>query len=74
MKALTGREASVLAILAQSRALSVQDKERILSTLEGSALKIAKVIVGWARNPSKAHKTAAKGFLDWADKLPEALQ
>ncbi len=69
MKPLSGREASVLALLAQSRDLSAQDKKRILESLEGQALKIAKVMVGQAKNPAKSDRDAAEGFTAWANEL-----
>lgn len=69
MKALNGREASVLALLTQSIGLSREDKDRILSSLDGDALRIAKVMVGDITNPSKADKKAADGFHAWANEL-----
>jgi hypothetical protein len=70
-KPLTGREASVLALIAQSLSLSREDKDRILATLDGDALRIAKVMVGDITNPSKADKKAADGFHAWAAELPK---
>lgn len=67
MKALSGREASVLALLVQSKGLSPGAKQRILSALDGQALKIAKVIVGDTKKPAKALRLAAEGFKAWAD-------
>lgn len=68
-KPLTGREASVLAFLAQSKGLSMADKARILATLEGQALKIAQVIVGQAKHPTKSVIEVAQGFTSWATSL-----
>lgn len=65
-KPFSGREASVLALLAQSRSLPETDKRRILSTLRGKALKIAKVIVGDVKRSTKNIQTIANGFIDWA--------
>lgn len=76
---LSGREASVLALLAQSQSLSAAEKRRILSSLEGQALKIARVIVGQTKRPTKMFVgrtkrstkavRAAKGFRAWAKGL-----
>jgi hypothetical protein len=68
MKVLTGRESSILALLAQCSNLTVKDKKRILSQLKGQSLKIANVILG-GKNTSSITK-AANGFLNWANKLP----
>jgi hypothetical protein len=71
MKPLSGREASVLALLAQCLNLSVKDKRRYLSVLGGRALKIARVIVGETKHPSKSIQAAADGFIVWAKNLEE---
>jgi hypothetical protein len=68
IKPISGRESSVLALLAQTIDLSESDKERILSSLDGQALKIAKVIVG-GKCSNKQVRLAAKGFQDWAKNL-----
>lgn len=70
MTPLTGRESSILALLAQSRGLSAADKKRILGSLNGQALRIARCIVGLTKNPSASVRRAADGFIDWANKLP----
>lgn len=57
MKPLTGREASILALLAQCSQLTVADRRRILGELNGQALRVAKAMLagrengfhGWAR-------------------------
>lgn len=72
MKPLSGREASLLALLAQSQSLTSSDKRRILSALDGDALEIAQAILGQARRPRGAVRDAAKGFKDWADGLAAA--
>lgn len=69
MKPLTGREASVLALLAQGEGLSPGDKRRILATLDGHALKIAKAIVGETKHPEARVRAAAEGFRAWARDL-----
>ncbi len=68
MKPLSGREASILALLAQSKSLSEFDKIKILATLEGNALKIAQNIIGES-NDEEFIKIAAKGFIEWANEL-----
>lgn len=68
-KPLTGREASVLAMLAQSRYLSKRETTAILATLQGAALRIARVLVGQASRPSAKDREAAQGFVDWARQL-----
>jgi hypothetical protein len=65
---LSGREASILALLAQSCNLPDKDKTRILALLDGSALKIAKVIVG-ETSPVEKVRIAAEGFTSWAKTL-----
>jgi hypothetical protein len=69
MKPLSGREASVLALLAQSQSLSSEDKVRILSELNGQALKIAEVIIGKTNPLDRALVDAANGFTSWAKNL-----
>lgn len=72
MKPLSGREASVLALLAQSQSLSDADKRRILSALDGQALKIAQAITGQTKHPAKSVRKAADGFRAWANRLSAA--
>ncbi len=67
-KILNGRESSILCLLAQCKGLTSKDKKRILSALEGHALKIAKVILGEKTKSSRIREAAA-GILDWAAKL-----
>ena len=62
---LSGYEVSVLALLAQARRLSPQDKARILSKLDGSALKIAQIVVGQTIQASEDEQAAAQGFCSW---------
>jgi len=69
MKSISGREASVLALLAQSPNLSASDKQRILGSLDGKALKIAKALVGETARPAKSVKDAADGFSTWAQSI-----
>ncbi len=69
-KPLSGREASVLALLAQSKGLSPSEKQRILSALNGQALKIARVIVGDEKRPARSFQVAAEGFTSWAKGMP----
>ncbi len=59
----------MLALLAQSQSLSAADKRRILSALDGQALKIAQVIVGDTKRPTKTVRAAADGFTAWAKSL-----
>lgn len=69
MKPLTGRESSILCILASCK-MTVVDEDRILSTLDGSAFRIGSAILGRTKRPSKAIQRAAEGFLEWARSLP----
>jgi hypothetical protein len=72
MKVLTGREASVLSLLAMAGHTMTPAKiKRALGTLEGDALAIGKTIVGKHRNPSKSVSKAASGFLAWAEQLEQ---
>lgn len=66
MKALSGREATLLALLAQNPALPESDKRRVLKQLNGQALSIAKTIVGTEKRPTDAMRAAAAGFSSWA--------
>lgn len=70
---LDGRESSVLALLAQAPHLSNNDRRRIMSTLNGDALEIAKAIVG-GNDVSALAKRAAKYFVSWARTLRERRQ
>jgi hypothetical protein len=67
-KPLSGRESSVLALIAQSKKLSKMDKSKILASLDGRALKIAKAMLGYSKNFSKSILKAAEGFKKWAKK------
>ncbi len=70
MKSLTGRESSVLSLLALVGDMMSDAKiKRALGTLEGDALAIGKTIVGKHRNPSKSVKKAADAFIAWAEQL-----
>jgi len=69
MKTINGRESSVLCLLVQSNGLTEIDKVRILSVLQGQALKIAKVLTGNTKGASKQVKKAAAGFKTWVDGL-----
>lgn len=71
MKPLSGREASILALLAQSRQMRSSDRKQILETLEGldaRALTIAKVMLGETKGPPWASR-AADALFAWADGL-----
>jgi hypothetical protein len=68
MSRLSGRESSVLALLARSRTLSKDEKRRLVEELEGEAKEIARVLVGQSR-PSPSANKAAQGFTDWAKGL-----
>ncbi len=69
MKALSGREASVLALLAQNPRMAEPAKKRVLKQLNGQALTIAKVIVGDEKRATGNVKAAAEGFNTWARRL-----
>lgn len=68
---LSGYEVTVLALLAQARRLSLQDKGRILSKLDGSALKIAQILTGQTIQASESEFAAAKGFQTWAHRVED---
>ncbi len=71
MKPLSGREASILALLAQSKQMRATDKKQILETLAGlddRALTIARVMLGEAKGPAWA-KNSADALFAWADGL-----
>lgn len=74
MTPLTGREASICARLAQTpMPMCAEDKQRILGRLEGRALRIARVLVGDSKRPSKKVATAALGFQIWARSLAGSI-
>lgn len=70
---ISSREASVLALLAQRdpHSLTDEDKQRILSVLDGRALQIAEAIIGTLKDPSESVKAAALGFTEWAKSLDD---
>lgn len=66
MKPLSGYDSSALALLAQTSYLSEEDVDRILCSLQGDALEIAKVLAGRATAPAPEIQRSAEGFLKWA--------
>ncbi len=64
MKALDGREASVLAIIAQRSDMPEKDLRRLLGALRGLALKTAKAMTGKAK-PTPI----SRAFLAWGKSL-----
>jgi len=71
MKSLSAFEASVLSLLAQdlNGLLSSEDKIRILSKLNGQALKIAQIIVGDNKKSNKKLRAFADEFVKRARSL-----
>lgn len=68
MTVLTGRESSVLALLARSRGtLEGHDLVRLLSSLSGPARRVGVAIV--TGRGTAASVLAARGFTEWADSL-----
>lgn len=67
MQTITGREATVLALLAQSRGLTAADRRRILSVLDGLALKIAQAMCNKTMRVSKDVRAAADSLMRWAN-------
>ena len=67
-KPLNGSEATALALLAQSPDLPKDERDVVLNSLTGRALKIARVIVGLDDKPKYAVETA-KAMRDWAKSL-----
>lgn len=74
VKTLTGREASLLALLAQSKGsdISVEERDRVLSQLQGDARRIGEVLVGVAKRPRKDARVAAEGFQSWVSSMRQA--
>ena len=67
---LSGRDTSLLALIAQSGdAMSKEEKRQIMASLDGQALEIAKVLVGESKNPKKINVAAANRFVAWANNL-----
>lgn len=69
LQPITGQESSVLALIAQSKNLKSSDIERILGSLSGQVLEIAKVMLDKRVEASQDVKRAAQGFHDWAAQL-----
>ena len=70
MKTLSGREASLLALLAQSEGSDASEKElqEIVSSLEGDARDIAEAILDFTGKKKKHTEDvlrAAEGFRSW---------
>ncbi len=63
---LKGKDADLLALLAQAPTLSEEDRDNVLSQLKGETLKIGRAIVGLDKNPSKKVQEAANEFIKWA--------
>jgi hypothetical protein len=66
---LSGRDSSVLALLAQSSSLPEQDKVRMLNSLQGKALEIGSFLIGREDQPSTEVRKAAEGLKNWAKQL-----
>ena len=66
---ITGRESSILALIAQSKNLNSSDIEIVLGALSGRALEIAKVMLDKNVESSQSVKRAAQGFKNWAAQL-----
>lgn len=64
---MTADDASVLFVLASTQirpgSLSVATRDELVATLRGEARKVAEVIVGTARNPSRDAMDTALAFL-----------
>lgn len=70
-KVLTAKEASLLALLAQiapHKELKRRHSKRIIRSLKGDALKVARVIAGDSRATGEIG-VAADGFKRWAGSL-----
>jgi hypothetical protein len=65
---ISGREASILSLIVQTKYFSVKERKRILSALNGRALQIAEVLLGQAKH-SKKIRRIAEGFVKWANEL-----
>jgi hypothetical protein len=68
-KFLTGQEASILALFAQSPQLSEEQRDELLNNLKGVALKIGRAMFGLDKKPSKRIKKSADEFFAWAKTL-----
>lgn len=69
MKPISGKESSILALIAQSKDISEDEISEILSHLSGRSLSIAKTILKINKSPTKSVKLAADGFINWANNL-----
>lgn len=63
---MSGRDSSVLALLAQGKDMPPEEAQAILATLDGPALKIARALVGMEKRPSRDVKQAAEYLSSWA--------
>lgn len=70
MKPLTGRETSVLALLARSESLTSKEKKLLVDSLVDLPKRIGKVLIG-GKDESKVVLSSAKNFMSWAKELRE---
>jgi hypothetical protein len=67
---LNGQESSILALLAQSKdCIQKKEEEKILSSLNGQALEIAKEILHSGSSTKEEVVKAAEGFIYWAKNM-----
>lgn len=69
MKILSGRESSIIALLAMSKGLSKSDKKRILKELSGEAFLIAKCVLNEYLGRNKEIIEVSEGFIEWVKSL-----
>jgi len=74
VKTLSGREASLLALLAQSEGsdASVEEIQQVISLLEGDARNIAEAIIDFddkKKKHTKDVRRAAEGFRSWVAEM-----
>lgn len=73
-KPLTGREASLLALVAQARDRykeNTEEYKRVLDNLDGDARLISEAIMSDGKNDDPALQAAAQGLIDWANGIDE---
>ncbi len=68
-KPLAGHEVSTLALLAQCSKIAPKEQQRIVSTLNGVAETIGRLILGEDVTANEDEKKAAEGFKSWANQI-----
>lgn len=71
MEPVSGKEASILALLAERPNLSSRDRKKFEGMLGYDARQIARVLSGANKRAEKEYQDAAEGLKAWAASLKE---